>query len=108
MKYISSYARSTCFLCFLITHVQEALAAQQAQSGDVAAERAALRRDLEQLLKERGTLDSLKRVVASALKTQQQVGGRMCGVRGQYHFAASMHQGPCAFDRSKTIYGCSL
>jgi hypothetical protein len=61
-------------------HVQEALAAQQAQSGDVAAERAALRRDLEQLLKERGTLDSLKRVVASALKTQQQVGGSLVGI----------------------------
>lgn len=37
----------------------------------MAAERAALRADLEGLLRERGTLDSLKRVVAAAVKTQQ-------------------------------------
>lgn len=51
--------------------VQEALAAHEAQSSDVAAERAALRADLEKLLRERGTLDSLKRVVSAALKAQQ-------------------------------------
>lgn len=50
--------------------VQEALSAHEAQSSDVAAERAALRSDLERLLRERGTLDSLKRVVAAAMKTQ--------------------------------------
>jgi hypothetical protein len=50
--------------------VQEALSAHQAESRDVAAERAALRSDLEKLLRERGTLDSLKRVVAAAMKTQ--------------------------------------
>jgi hypothetical protein len=50
--------------------VQEALSAHQAGCRDVAAERAALRFDLEKLLRERGTLDSLKRVVAAAIKTQ--------------------------------------
>ena len=51
--------------------LQEALSAHEAQSSGVAAERAALRADLERLLRERGTLDSLKRVVAAAVKTQQ-------------------------------------
>lgn len=51
--------------------LQEALSAHEAQSSGVTAERAALRADLERLLRERGTLDSLKRVVAAAVKTQQ-------------------------------------
>lgn len=51
---------------------QEQLSAHEAASGGVAAERAALRADLERLLKERGTLDSLRRVVAAAMKAQQQ------------------------------------
>jgi hypothetical protein len=50
---------------------QDALSAHEAQSSGVAAERAALRADLERLLRERCTLDSLKRVVAAAVKTQQ-------------------------------------
>lgn len=55
--------------------------AREAQGSKVAAERAALRRDLELLLRERGTLDSLRRLVAStavgpvaATAQQQQVG----------------------------------
>jgi len=51
--------------------LQEALSAREAQSSGVAAERAALRRDLEKLLRERGTLESLRQVVASAMKSQQ-------------------------------------
>lgn len=52
-------------------NAQAALAAHEAQSSGVAAERAALRADLEKLLRERGTLDSLKRVVSAAVKAQQ-------------------------------------
>jgi hypothetical protein len=45
------------------------LAAREAQGGQVAAERLALRADLERLLRERGTLDSLRRVVAAAMES---------------------------------------
>lgn len=54
-----------------LTAAKEALSAREAQSSGVAAERAALRRDLEKLLRERGTLESLRQVVASAMKSQQ-------------------------------------
>lgn len=58
--------------------LQEALSTREAQSSDVAAERAALRRDLEKLLRERGTLESLRQVVASAMKSQQVGRGFLC------------------------------
>jgi hypothetical protein len=65
-SYIHSHLPPT-----LLMLLQEALSVHEAQSSGVAAERAALRADLERLLRERGTLDSLKRVVVAAVKTQQ-------------------------------------
>jgi hypothetical protein len=68
MRYHTKRVR--CCMRSVAMCVQEALSAHQAESSDVAAERAALRSDLDKLLRERGTLDSLKRVVAAAMKTQ--------------------------------------
>jgi hypothetical protein len=50
-----------------VGQLKDALAARDAQTGQVSAERAALRRDLERLLRERGTLDSLRRMVSAAM-----------------------------------------
>jgi hypothetical protein len=50
-----------CFALFL----QDALRQRDEQAREAAAERSALRRDLERILRERGTLDSMRRLVGS-------------------------------------------
>lgn len=46
---------------------QDELQRRDEQAREAAAERAALRRDLERILKERGSLDSMRRLVATVV-----------------------------------------
>lgn len=47
--------------------MQAALHVKQEQEHQSVVERAALRRDLERILRERGTLESMRRLVATAV-----------------------------------------
>jgi hypothetical protein len=54
---------------------QAALKLKDQQAHDAAAERAALRRDLEKILQERGTLESMRRLVAAAVTSAATAAG---------------------------------
>jgi hypothetical protein len=52
-------------LLYFPLFLQDALRQRDEQAREAAAERSALRRDLERILRERGTLDSMRRLVGS-------------------------------------------
>ncbi len=51
---------------------QEALRQRDAAATEAAAERSALRRDLERVLRERGALDAMRRLVAGAVAQKRE------------------------------------
>eukprot|EP00775_Hariotina_reticulata_P002520 gene2521-2822_t len=58
-----------------LSEAQAELRFKDQQAHDAAAERAALRRDLEKILQERGTLESMRRLVAAAITSAATAAG---------------------------------